>query len=84
MYRFADPESLARWESSEERAAWLRKADDLVEETAVSRVSGLETWFALPGRTAPAPARWKMFARHSRGHRSVGAADEPHRAAAAR
>ena len=25
------------------------------------RVSGLETWFALPGRTAPAPPRWKMF-----------------------
>jgi uncharacterized protein len=24
-------------------------------------VSGLETWFALPGRTAPAPPRWKMF-----------------------
>ncbi len=61
VYRFADPESLARWESSEVRAEWLRKADDLVEETAVSRVSGLETWFELPGRTAPAPARWKMF-----------------------
>ena len=61
VYRFADPESLAGWESSDVRAEWLRKADDLVEETAVSRVSGLETWFELPGRTAPAPARWKMF-----------------------
>ena len=28
---------------------------------SVHRVSGLETWFALPGRTAPAPPRWKMF-----------------------
>jgi uncharacterized protein len=27
----------------------------------VQRVSGLETWFELPGRTAPAPPRWKMF-----------------------
>lgn len=27
----------------------------------VHRVSGLETWFELPGRTAPAPPRWKMF-----------------------
>jgi uncharacterized protein len=27
----------------------------------VRRVSGLETWFELPGRTAPAPPRWKMF-----------------------
>ena len=25
------------------------------------RVSGLETWFELPGRTAPAPPKWKMF-----------------------
>ena len=25
------------------------------------RVSGLETWFSLPGRTAPAPPKWKMF-----------------------
>jgi antibiotic biosynthesis monooxygenase (ABM) superfamily enzyme len=31
-----------------------------MDETAVQRVSGLETWFALPGRTAPAPPRWKM------------------------
>lgn len=61
VYRFADPESLSRWESSAERGEWLRRADDLVEETGVERVSGLETWFALPGRTAPAPPRWKMF-----------------------
>jgi len=25
------------------------------------RVSGLETWFELPGKPAPAPPRWKMF-----------------------
>ena len=62
VYRFADPESLQRWESSPERAEWLRRADDMVEETGVARVSGLETWFSLPGRTAPAPPKWKMFA----------------------
>ena len=60
VYRFADPESLGRWESSPERAEWLRRADDMVEETGVARVSGLETWFSLPGRTAPAPPRWTM------------------------
>ena len=32
-----------------------------VMSTDVHRVTGLETWFALPGRTAPAPPRWKMF-----------------------
>jgi antibiotic biosynthesis monooxygenase (ABM) superfamily enzyme len=61
VYRFADPQALERWETSPERAEWLRKADDLARETGVARVSGLETWFALPGLTAPAPPRWKMF-----------------------
>jgi antibiotic biosynthesis monooxygenase (ABM) superfamily enzyme len=27
----------------------------------VRRITGLETWFEVPGRTAPAPPRWKMF-----------------------
>ncbi len=62
VYRFADPSSLRRWETSPERAQWLAKADHLARETGVSHVTGLETWFALPGRTAPAPPRWKMAA----------------------
>lgn len=61
VYRFSDPVALRRWEISEQRADWLRRADEFVEETGVNRVSGLETWFAMPGRTAPAPPRWKMF-----------------------
>lgn len=61
VYRFSDPAALERWETSEERAGWLRKAEDLVQETGVSHVTGLETWFSLPGRTAPAPPKWKMF-----------------------
>jgi antibiotic biosynthesis monooxygenase (ABM) superfamily enzyme len=32
-----------------------------METVGEQRVSGLETWFELPGRTAPAPPRWKMF-----------------------
>ena len=61
VYRFADPAALQRWETSQERAGWLRKAEDLAQDTRVSHVTGLETWFSLPGRTAPAPPRWKMF-----------------------
>jgi antibiotic biosynthesis monooxygenase (ABM) superfamily enzyme len=61
VYRFADPSALRRWEGSPERAGWLARAEELVEHTKEHRVSGLETWFALPGRTAPAPPRWKMF-----------------------
>ena len=39
----------------------LAVGEDLIEETDMHRVSGLETWFSLPGRTAPAPPKWKMF-----------------------
>lgn len=60
VYRFADEESLHRWEVSAERADWLHRAEAFAEETGVQRVSGLETWFSLPGRTAPAPPKWKM------------------------
>ena len=59
-YRFADDAALHRWEVSPERGSWLRRAEDFAQETGQRRVSGLETWFAVPGRTAPAPPRWKM------------------------
>jgi antibiotic biosynthesis monooxygenase (ABM) superfamily enzyme len=61
VFRFASQEHLADWEGSEERKALLARAEHLMETTAVHRVTGLETWFELPGRTAPAPPRWKMF-----------------------
>src|SRR6185312_13256587 len=52
---------LQAWEASPARAEHLAAGEDLVHSTNVHRVSGLETWFALPSRTAPAPPRWKMF-----------------------
>ena len=61
VYRFDSPAHLAGWERSAERARLLDRGEELVEDTATHHVSGLETWFALPGRTAPAPPRWKMF-----------------------
>ena len=60
VYRFASPAQLERWESSRERARWLARAEPLMDEKGVQKVSGLETWVSLPGRTAPAPPRWKM------------------------
>ena len=60
VYRFEDAATQQAWEHSAERAAWLAKAGDFADETGVKRVSGLETWFELPGRTAPAPPKWKM------------------------
>lgn len=62
VFRFASGEHLRNWEASPERAAILAAGDELVHATDVQRVTGLETWFALPGRTAPAPPKWKMFA----------------------
>jgi uncharacterized protein len=61
VFRFASADDLHDWESSPERAELLRAGEDLVHATDMHRVSGLETWFALPGRTAPAPPKWKMF-----------------------
>ena len=62
VFRFASDDDLHVWEDSAERARLLAAGEDLVHGTDQHRVSGLETWFALPGRTAPAPPRWKMFA----------------------
>ena len=61
VFRFASAADLAAWDSSPERAEILAAGEPLVHATDVHRVSGLETWFTLPGRTAPAPPRWKMF-----------------------
>jgi hypothetical protein len=61
VFRFDTAEHLHAWEASADRAAVLAAGEDLVDATHVHRVTGLETWFALPSRTAPAPPRWKMF-----------------------
>lgn len=61
VYRFANAEALARWEDSPIRAKLLAEGERVMSTASVQRLSGLETWFELPGRTAPAPPRWKMF-----------------------
>jgi uncharacterized protein len=61
VFRFDSIDHLRAWELSPERAELLASGEDLVRSTDVQRVTGLETWFALPSRTAPAPPRWKMF-----------------------
>lgn len=61
VYRFDTPAHLAAWERSSARQEHLAAGEDLMRTTGTHKVSGLETWFAVPGRTAPAPPRWKMF-----------------------
>ena len=61
VFRFDSALHLQDWEDSAERQTLLAEGEHLVEATDMHRVSGLETWFSLPGRTAPAPPKWKMF-----------------------
>ena len=62
VFRFDSMDHLRAWEVSPERAELLAVGEEFVHSTDEHRVTGLETWFALPSRTAPAPPRWKMFA----------------------
>jgi antibiotic biosynthesis monooxygenase (ABM) superfamily enzyme len=62
VFRFDCVVHLRAWEDSPERSELLAAGEEFVHSTDEHRVTGLETWFALPSRTAPAPPRWKMFA----------------------
>lgn len=62
VMRFDHESSLKRWEDSAERKAWHARARELAEDLpAAQKVTGLETWFTLPGRrTITPPPRYKM------------------------
>ncbi|MDO5498763.1 MAG: antibiotic biosynthesis monooxygenase [Propionibacteriaceae bacterium] len=61
VYRFASQDTLDAWEASAERHHLLEEGADLMETVAAQKVSGLETWFSLPGMLTKPPAKWKMF-----------------------
>ena len=61
VYRFASADELARWEHSQTRSELLAHGEQVMSTSHERRMTGLETWFEVPGRTAPAPPRWKMF-----------------------
>ncbi|WP_328425776.1 antibiotic biosynthesis monooxygenase [Micromonospora sp. NBC_00389] len=69
LYRFADAETLHRWEESPQRHWWLSSAQGIVEHTRVERRTGIEGWFDPPLEhwvdpvepIPPAsPPRWKQ------------------------
>ena len=61
IYRFDHASNLKRWEESEERRRWLRKAKPLVREENVQVLTGLEAWFTLPAKPGETPPpRYKM------------------------
>ena len=62
VYRFDNAEHLRGWLDSDERAAWLERAEPhLTGPVRTSFVTGLETWFTLPGQPGiPPPPPYKM------------------------
>ncbi|MGF1471933.1 MAG: antibiotic biosynthesis monooxygenase [Rubrobacteraceae bacterium] len=62
VLKFNHQSSLQNWEDSPERAAWHARAGELAGEEQRRRVlTGLETWFTLPGQEGrPPPPRHKM------------------------
>jgi uncharacterized protein len=62
VYRFASAEALRRWLASDERAAWLERAEQHAAGAMRTRyLTGLEGWFTLPAEPgAPPPPPYKM------------------------
>jgi antibiotic biosynthesis monooxygenase (ABM) superfamily enzyme len=62
VYRFDNAGHLRAWLDSEEHAAWLERAEPhVIGPMRTSFVTGLETWFTLPGRPGtPPPPAYKM------------------------
>jgi len=62
VYRFDSGDHLRAWLDSDERAAWLERAEPHVIGPMRTRfVTGLESWFTLPGRPSiPPPPPYKM------------------------
>jgi uncharacterized protein len=56
VYRFDTTEHLRAWLDSDEHAAWLERAEPhVIGPMRTSFVTGLETWFTLPGQPGAAP-----------------------------
>ena len=56
VYRFDNAEHLRAWLESDERAAWLERVEPhVIGPMRTQFVTGLETWFTLPGRPATRP-----------------------------
>jgi antibiotic biosynthesis monooxygenase (ABM) superfamily enzyme len=62
VYRFDSREHLRAWLESDERATWLERAEPhAIGPMRTQFVTGLETWFTLPGRPdTPPPPPYKM------------------------
>jgi antibiotic biosynthesis monooxygenase (ABM) superfamily enzyme len=61
VFRFDSVDHLRTWQESPVCRAWIARAEAICERSDVQELSGMETWFTLPGGGAVAPPpRWKM------------------------
>lgn len=66
VYRFADADSLAAWERSEQRRLWLDMAAPYIQSEHREHRTGIEGWFDEPSsvvvhqQVTPPPPRWKQ------------------------
>jgi antibiotic biosynthesis monooxygenase (ABM) superfamily enzyme len=62
VYRFDSAEHLRRWLDSDEHARWLERAEQHAAGPMRTQfLTGLESWFTLPGRPGtPPPPPYKM------------------------
>ncbi|HTE68735.1 MAG TPA: antibiotic biosynthesis monooxygenase [Actinomycetes bacterium] len=64
LFTFTDRKRMQNWLDSDERQRWLARVDELIEAERLQQLTGLETWFKLPGSNVPTmkpPPRWKMW-----------------------
>ncbi len=63
VFRFDSARHLAAWRQSAVRKRLIEQSADMAQEPPEERaLSGLETWFAVPGgQVVRPPARWKMW-----------------------
>jgi antibiotic biosynthesis monooxygenase (ABM) superfamily enzyme len=61
VYRFDTGEHLRAWLDSDEHAAWLERAEPhVIGPMRTQFLTGLETWFTVPGRPGTPPPPYKM------------------------
>jgi uncharacterized protein len=64
IYKFIDLEHFLKWKESAIRKKFLKEEEKLLEphgRQQIQKITGLETWFTIPGVTMiKPPPRWKM------------------------
>ena len=61
ILNFQNYDALKAWFASDVRNGLLKEAEELTERVQAETLTGMESWFTLPGRTAGiAPPKWKM------------------------